>query len=305
MVHNLLWTGGFDSTFRLCQLSREDCVIQPIYLKIKERLAVKYELEAQQKILRFLDEKGHKATILPVKVVDMSPYMNDIDTHSAFERMCADDRIGGQYVPMASFVNHFGYCELCQEGYVNSPGALTRMLMNGVVFKYDEMGNRFIDKSKSDKDKVIIFGNYYFPILDINNLQMIDMLKKWGLYGVISLVRFCMSDTEESCGYCVCCLNKASISKEVFKFSKEALRQIEICMYLRKIDKTKEFYYSYCLYMRNKEICYLTDVIKNNINHIPLGFLYHKFDKLNSLSTKMIRKLYNRYGSIDDFINKF
>ena len=28
----VMWTGGFDSTFRICQLSRMDVVITPYYL---------------------------------------------------------------------------------------------------------------------------------------------------------------------------------------------------------------------------------------------------------------------------------
>ena len=305
MVHNLLWTGGFDSTFRLCQLSREDCVIQPIYLRYKKRPALQYELAAHERVLDFLAKKGHKAEILPVKHVDMDLYMDDYEAISAFERRCSKERVGGQYCSMAAFVNRFGYCELCQEGYVNRPGALTRMLTDGVCFKTDAYGNRFIDREKSDKDKVIVFGGYYFPVMHINNMQMLALLKEWGMYGVVPLVRFCMSGTEEACGYCVCCLNKYSISRKDFRFSKEAVKQAEICMYLRHVDTSKKFYRTYCNYIEDKKLCYLDNLVNNKIDNISLGVLYRKFDKLNTMSAKAVRNLRGRFGTLDDFIYRF
>ena len=66
-VVHILWTGGLESTYRVVELSRTDCVIQPHYIIVKElRKNHNYELKAIQKITEILkrDERT-KATFLP------------------------------------------------------------------------------------------------------------------------------------------------------------------------------------------------------------------------------------------------
>ena len=41
----IFWTGGYDSTFRVVQLSRMDVVIRPYYLS-DNRIAESYEISA-------------------------------------------------------------------------------------------------------------------------------------------------------------------------------------------------------------------------------------------------------------------
>ena len=47
----VLWTGGWDSTFRIVELSRSFCSIQPIYVIDPERQSIGYELAAMDAIV--------------------------------------------------------------------------------------------------------------------------------------------------------------------------------------------------------------------------------------------------------------
>lgn len=48
---NILWTGGWDSTFRVVELSRmEGITIQPVYVIDPNRKSVPYELRAMDNI---------------------------------------------------------------------------------------------------------------------------------------------------------------------------------------------------------------------------------------------------------------
>lgn len=73
---NILWTGGWDSTFRLCQLSRMDGVeVQPVYFSVQgysDRTNWKKEIEAQDTLLPLLWQKeATKAHILdPIRLTD-------------------------------------------------------------------------------------------------------------------------------------------------------------------------------------------------------------------------------------------
>ena len=69
-IIHLFWTGGFDSTFRLCQaLIDENKIVQPYYLTGKiddcrscklERKNKEFEINTMKKIIDFLREKYPK-----------------------------------------------------------------------------------------------------------------------------------------------------------------------------------------------------------------------------------------------------
>ncbi len=61
----ILWTGGYDSSFRMCQLSRKDVIIQPYYLSDNNRKCEENELNAIRTITEKL--RNDKETIAEIK----------------------------------------------------------------------------------------------------------------------------------------------------------------------------------------------------------------------------------------------
>lgn len=53
-VH-ILWTGGLDSTYRVVELSKTDCVIHPHYIIITSRRTVSNELRSISDITAILN----------------------------------------------------------------------------------------------------------------------------------------------------------------------------------------------------------------------------------------------------------
>ncbi|WP_179228915.1 hypothetical protein [Parenemella sanctibonifatiensis] len=50
-IHHLLWTSGWDSTFRLFDLAiRQGEPVQPSYAQFPDRLSTRAELKTQKKI---------------------------------------------------------------------------------------------------------------------------------------------------------------------------------------------------------------------------------------------------------------
>ena len=72
-TYEMFWTGGFDSTFRLVQLSRLPIRLQPVFITgiaSDIRKSEKYELRAIKQIYELLSNKPTtKADLLPVKIV--------------------------------------------------------------------------------------------------------------------------------------------------------------------------------------------------------------------------------------------
>ena len=73
---SIFWTGGYDSTFRVVQLSRCEITIQPIYLS-DNRKSEKNELMAIEEITSMLKKHPQtKANFLPLKIVDINQRVN-------------------------------------------------------------------------------------------------------------------------------------------------------------------------------------------------------------------------------------
>lgn len=57
MIHNqqtvnILWTGGWDSSYRMVELSRRLVQVQPIYVYGEGRASEKYEIRAMNRIIK-------------------------------------------------------------------------------------------------------------------------------------------------------------------------------------------------------------------------------------------------------------
>ena len=71
----ILWTGGWDSTYRLVELSMRNIHIVPVYILDKERKSKKIEIATMRKILSALrNKKGTQAEIDDVKIINMVKY---------------------------------------------------------------------------------------------------------------------------------------------------------------------------------------------------------------------------------------
>lgn len=50
-VIKILWTGGWDSTFRIVELSRKEVTICPLYVIDNDRKSKNFEIKAMNKII--------------------------------------------------------------------------------------------------------------------------------------------------------------------------------------------------------------------------------------------------------------
>ena len=126
MVHKVLWTGGFDSTFRLCQLSREKCVIEPYYIISSTRESVPFELKAHKNILDYFSHRKIKAiishvTYVQLQAISISNYVNDAFNLIA-EYFCTRKSYAliPQYRWLASYALFNSGLEVCHEKSMNA-----------------------------------------------------------------------------------------------------------------------------------------------------------------------------------------
>lgn len=101
-VFNILWTGGLDSTFRICELSRCACYIQPYYIDGQRKSAV-YEKKAMSRIVKLLrdDKKTISQVADPIIVNEQIPV--DPTIESAWKDFSEKYNLGTQYMSLASY----------------------------------------------------------------------------------------------------------------------------------------------------------------------------------------------------------
>jgi 7-cyano-7-deazaguanine synthase len=94
---NLLWTGGLDSTFRLCQLSHYGVTVQPYYI-VEERASMNCEIRAMDKIRVLLSTKCHKDfSILPTMYISQDTLAADQAIEHSWNVLHEKYKIGSQY----------------------------------------------------------------------------------------------------------------------------------------------------------------------------------------------------------------
>lgn len=238
-IVQILWSGGFDSTFMLCYLARTSCVIKPYYLELNGRMTTKYEKSAIKSIYALLKKKKDiRAQILPVKFTDY--YRKDLSEEILIANKQLNDEpyyVGNQYSATAAFAKtHKGIC-LGLQGYIDEPGPTVRLFRERGHIHYTSDGCGYFNKIDCDPLVYILFGNIRFPVIKINNLEMWDLMNQWGYSDILEHIWFCHYPIDgKPCGFCPACRTKMLFKME-WLLSPIAKKRYYVWKELDNIDK--------------------------------------------------------------------
>ena len=237
----VLWSGGYDSTFMLCLLAKtKNVTIQPYYLDI-HRYIRNEEKRAIKEIFAILKRKKDlKAKILPVKIVKEEYTQPSPDIVQAWKKYNGEPyKIGGQQVRIAEFSKtHHGIC-WGQERYLETPGHMTRLLIEKGNWKFTEDGVGYFDKEDCDADVYTLFGHLIAPVAKFNEQMMWEKIQEWGYEDVFEHIRFCYYPKDgKPCGMCLPCQVKMK-KKMNFLFNEEALENGRIMQKVLEKDNKR------------------------------------------------------------------
>lgn len=237
----IFWTGGFDSTFRVVQLSRMNITVQPYYLSDK-RIAESYELEAIEKITQLINKHPDtKAQMLPtvyVSVEDRPESQPQIA--EAYKRIFEKNWLGNQYVWLADFAVRHPGIELSIEKGTNPVRLIEKN--GGFEKKFsDSIGEYYTVSKSTDKDYLTLFGNFGLPLLDYSKLDMKDFFIKHGYDEIMKLTWFCHTPINgKPCGKCNPC--KGVVEEGMAeRLDEEALKRYRKAKVIGKIKSTALF----------------------------------------------------------------
>lgn len=209
----ILWTGGFDSTYRMIQLSKKEVTIQPFYLSDKFRRSEPYELNAIKCITNNIEDHPEtKCRILPLIRFSVSDLKEDVEIVEAYQRLRNKSWIGPQYIWLSEFATTNQGLELCIEKDLDNLdvkyGATYCLMQNGHIkhIMEGDLDYWILDNEKSCKDLIKIFGAFHFPVINITKIEMVEEYKRLGFSEAMNRTWFCHTPVKnEPCGVCNPC----------------------------------------------------------------------------------------------------
>ena len=212
-LHRVLWTSGWDSTFRVLDLvSRGDCTVQPYYLLNWNRRSRQIEIERMNEITAAVALRGWTGKLLPVKVVERPDSSRDaeidhhhLDIRKAWDHLHEEIGLGKQYRHLAIFAREQGLKDL-ETGVLgfDKMGACLRGKLATVL--HDGEPVQVLDAAPDDPLQPI-FGNMRFPLFGKTKTEMQAIARKRGFLDLLERSWFCHEPlrNDAPCGLCTPC----------------------------------------------------------------------------------------------------
>lgn len=206
---DLLWTGGWDSTYRMAALSRMDLAVQPIYCCDPGRDSIEIEKRAMERIWQALvDRETTRARFYPIRYVDIGDIPPNEEITRAYREIGKTVRIGTQYEWLARLAVEYPGIEL---GIVATPGPPSGCPAAIAAFGRlkTENGVKVADPLHSTNECMLVFGNYSYPLIDISETDMLRNIREWGFEDIMRMIWFCHTPSGgRPCGMCSPCRQK-------------------------------------------------------------------------------------------------
>jgi hypothetical protein len=203
---NLLWTGGWDSTFRLLELVLvHGRRVQPYYIVYSNRASMQHEFRAMTAIRRLIAERDDAiALILPRAVIVADDIAPDPDLRKKFAALRALGHLGGQYEWLARVAKHHETGVLELSVHVDDKAAAflegkVRMVQDGTPRGSWELRPEYADTPLD------LFRYFRFPLLPLTKVEMQEIAREHGFSRIMEKTRFCHSRLSKPCGVCLPC----------------------------------------------------------------------------------------------------
>lgn len=235
---NLLWTGGWDTTFRLLYLVFvEKISVQPFYIVDSQRASTLNELKAMHIIRGEVAKKNPQLAdlIKPTIIVSDRNIKPDPDITTKFNRLREKYPIGSQYELLARFAKQWGIpnLELCIEYSERAPNTLVNLLSKYVD---NDLRMRQLDES----DVFSIFSFFSFPLLKLSKRDMKRIATEKGFIDILEKTWFCHKPwRNKPCGICGPC---SLVIKEGFGYRLPKISRLrrKVWMVINYLIKTEK-----------------------------------------------------------------
>ncbi len=207
----LLWSGGWDGSFRFMQLMESNVVIQPVYIIDQNRKSVEFECKAMKQIAE-MAQKRYSSIVLDTVFIEKDWILQncrDEKISSAFQYLRKKYAVGTQYEWFALLTKQLNI--KMESAVVQQYHVKGEDVINGegtiALIENDFLPNRRIVLSKGENELAYtVFGNLIFPVIDLTKKDEERIAKEKGWLNILQYSWFCHSPIDgQPCGLCGPC----------------------------------------------------------------------------------------------------
>lgn len=210
-IVKVLWTGGWDSTFRLLDLVLvRDARVQPFYVLDTARRSSIIELETMQRIRRSIAaiSPAKAQLVSPSTIVSIHDIAPDPEVTARYLRLKARSFLGSQYDWLARFVTQFNLegVELCVEAYTSPRGAYPFLKGNVEWVEAPNGRSHWRVREQHWESDLSLFAPFRFPLLSVWKADMARIADERGFSHIMEQTWFCLTPVRNKpCGICNPC----------------------------------------------------------------------------------------------------
>jgi 7-cyano-7-deazaguanine synthase len=204
-INKVLWTSGWDSTFRVIELYIKGATIQPIYVIDDNRASSKKELKTIELLKKIIESKYNNTggKLLELIVIKRKDIPKIPLLKLAYKVLKSRQRLGKQYYWLALLAKDYKELELS----INKNDLFDFFLENKIITINDEIlgKNWIIDPKKTDYYTRQIFENMRFPLINLTKVEMKKIAVENDFIDIMNQTWFCHNSTVKPCGECNPC----------------------------------------------------------------------------------------------------
>lgn len=242
----LLWSGGWDGTFRLLQLAENDIQIQPIYVIDVERQSNDNEMKAMHEILKQIKENElFKARILDIvyyKVEWILENCKDSVISENFKYLRGKYKIGAQYEWFSLLCNKLNTRMESAVVHQYHGKVEDAIIAEGVLapVENDFLRGRYQVLPKGEiQTAYIVFRNIILPVIKLSKEDEWHIAKEKGWMDIMELSWFCHSPINgKPCGLCGPCDDAMNTGME-WRMPKESKKRYKHRKFYRCVNGIK------------------------------------------------------------------
>jgi len=207
---HLLWTGGWDSTFRLLQLLVDyGKVVQPYYIIDTSRASTLTEIDTRHIIIRKIKERypHTEQLMLPSKYFSLGDINKNEEITSKYNVLKNEIYLGSQYDWLSRYAVQFGINNL--ELSIEKSDRKTHFKDTSIFKRTEDSTSGAVyevDDQLSDSHPKSLFKPFLFPLLDFTKIDMKEHSIKTGYDDILNMSWFCFTPINgRPCGLCHPC----------------------------------------------------------------------------------------------------
>lgn len=204
-VH-LLWTGGWDSTYRLFDaLLSKGKTVQPHYLRDTGRRSAEMELTTMRDLARrFAERFPHlQGRLLPPIVSERTDFTPRPELRAWYHALRKRGYLGSQYVWLAEYALDYG---VDLELAIHRDDRANEYIKDDVIEREVGHDEIFVLAAELSDPNLELFRPFHFPILALSKLDMAVKAEHLGVADLMAATWFCHHPRRgQPCGVCPPC----------------------------------------------------------------------------------------------------